>query len=40
MDVNKYVHWVRAGQFTTGPWPRDDYKLDAWGARLRVQRVL
>jgi len=41
MDVNKCMHCVHAGQFTTGSRDTtDDYKLGAWGARLSVQRVV
>jgi len=35
--VNKRVHCVRTGQFTTGPrHTRDDCKLGGWGATLSV----
>ena len=37
MDINKCVHCVHAGQFTTGPRHiRDDCKLGGWGATLSV----
>jgi len=40
-DVNKRVHCVRAGQFTTAPpHTMNDCKLGRWGARLSVQRVM
>ena len=39
-DVNKGVHCVRAGQFTTGPrHTREDCTLGGAGATLSVLRV-
>ena len=40
MDVNKRVHYVRAGQLTTRPrYTRDDCKLGGAEATLSVLRV-
>jgi len=39
-DINKRVHCVSAGQFTTvPPHTMEDCKLGGWGARLKASSV-